>query len=101
MLVRYCKSSMDKLCLFPHLQITSSEMPCQRWFACRLHHYFGDSLVFECKHCHIGTMIFHKNCDVVSALSTALGQQKTEKEELTTSENCEVHPLIRILLLQQ
>ena len=34
-------------------------------------------------HFHIGTVLYHKNCDLVSALSAALGRSKTENTPIT------------------
>ena len=35
---------------------------------------FGESLTIVCKHDRYGTLLFHKSCDLVKALSTALGR---------------------------
>ena len=57
------------------------ELPSMRWFVSRIHHYFGDTIVLECKHRRFGTIIYHKNCDIVRALSFALGQQQWVRED--------------------
>lgn len=50
----------------PHLVITPDELPSNRWFISRLNHYFGDMIVFECRLRHVGTVVFHKNCDLLA-----------------------------------
>ncbi len=72
-----------------HLHITNEEIPSSRWLISKLHSYFGDSIVFECRHRHVGTMVFHKNCDILRALSASLGllkhHEKRNIEELATN----------------
>ncbi|SMN01636.1 hypothetical protein SPONN_2736 [uncultured Candidatus Thioglobus sp.] len=76
---------------FPHLSITTNEFPSTRWFICRLNHYFGDSIVFECRHRYIGTVVFHKNCDLLTALSTALGQQRSAERRAHCSLDVQIN----------
>lgn len=57
------------------------ETPSIIWFISKLHHYLGEDVVMECKHRKFGTLLYHKNCDLVSALSRALGQQKVVRHE--------------------
>ena len=73
----FFESAALKTSLYPYLNLTTSDIPSTLWFISRLHHYLGEDIVMECKHKRIGTMIYHKNCDLSSALSHALGQQKT------------------------
>ena len=73
----FFESAALKTSCYPYLNLTTSDIPSTLWFISRLHHYLGEDIVMECKHKRIGTMIYHKNCDLSSALSHALGQQKT------------------------
>lgn len=72
---------------FPHLVVTTDEVPSNRWFISRLNHYFGEIIAFECRLRYIGTVVFHKNCDLLQALSTALGKlhnAERKVQELST-----------------
>ena len=58
----------------PHLVSLSRSIPGTRWVLTRLYHYFGKSLQVQCKHRKYGSLLFHQNCDLVKAISTALGK---------------------------
>ena len=58
-----------------YVTVNISEVPCKRWFISKLNHYFREDIAFACKHACFGTMIYHKNCDLLNALSLALGRQ--------------------------
>ena len=66
---------------YPQLLVITDEFPSTRWFISRLNHYFGDSIVFECRHRHTGTLVFHKNCDLIMALSSVLGQKRIAEKK--------------------
>ena len=38
--------------------------------------YFGELVMFQCKHCYVGTIVYHKNCYLLKVLSGILGEQK-------------------------
>ena len=60
---------------YPSLSLTEeTHFPRRRWVLSRLHSMFGESLTMVCKHDRYGTLLFHKGCDLVKALSTALGR---------------------------
>lgn len=81
----FCDSAMDKLNEYPYFNITNNDIPCRRWFTSRLHHYFLNSITFECKHRSIGTMIYHKDCDILCALSLALAKQRQANLEKSST----------------
>ena len=60
---------------------SSNEIPTIRWFVSMIYHYFGNSIRFECKHRCFGTM---KDCDILKALSSALGQHQKETKSYTS-----------------
>ena len=65
---------------------TNSSSHC--WVLSRLHSIFaGESLVMICKHEKYGTLLYHKQCDQVKALSSALGKgiKYYSKDELQHS----------------
>lgn len=60
---------------YPSLILTPDiHTPHRRWVLSRLHALFGESLTIVCKHYKYGTLLFHSRCDLVKALSTALGK---------------------------
>ena len=60
---------------YPSLILTPDiHTPRRRWVLSRLHALFGESLTIVCKHYKYGTLLFHSRCDLVKALSTALGK---------------------------
>ena len=61
---------------YPTLIITENDVPSNRWLLSQLHHCFGDMLQVECKHKRYGSLLFHKNCDLLKALSSVLGKNK-------------------------
>ena len=60
---------------YPSLNLGNTSQPSCRWVLSRLHAMFGDSLTVVCKHARYGTNLFYRQCDLVKALSTALGRQ--------------------------
>ena len=66
---------------------TNSSSHC--WVLSRLHSIFGESLVIICKHEKYGTLLYHKQCDQVKALSSALGKgiKYYSKDETPKSSN--------------
>ena len=61
---------------YPTVTVPENDVPSNRWLLSRLHHFFGDMVRVECKHKRHGSLLFHKNCDLVKALSSALGKNK-------------------------
>lgn len=64
-----------------NITVNIAEVPCKRWFISKLNHYFGEDIAFACKHKRFGTMIYHKNCDLLNALSLDLGRQTAKASE--------------------
>ena len=54
--------------------IEHKNIPRKRWVLSRLYLHFGDVLTAACKHVCYGTLLFHKKCDLLKALSAALGK---------------------------
>ncbi len=42
----------------------------------KLHSYIGELISFQCKHRYVGTIVYHKMCDLLNALSSIIGQGK-------------------------
>jgi hypothetical protein len=70
----YCEEIGSSASLLPHLSSTPDlAIPGIRWLLSRLHSLFGDSLQVHCKQDRYGSVVFHKDCELIKALSTALG----------------------------
>ena len=61
-----------------------STIPQKWWVLSRLYRHFGDILTVTCRHSRYGTLLYHKNCDLVNALSAALGRNKSQSQMLMT-----------------
>ena len=78
-----------------------STIPQKRWVLSRLYRHFGDILTVTCRHSRYGTLLYHKNCDLVNALSAALGRNKmncmpitdaNDKVKMPQNPGCKPHP---------
>ena len=60
-------------------EVPYETIPGTRWLLAQLHSLFGNLLrVEECKHRWFGSLLFHQDCDLVNALSIALGKGQDE-----------------------
>ncbi len=63
--------------MFPQVSdLSERDIPTSRWLLSLLHLYFEDKLEVQCRHRRYGTLLFHTECDLIQALSTALGQSQ-------------------------
>ena len=70
---------------FPSVGVVApGDVPGTRWLLSRLHSFFGSSIEVQCKHKRFGSVIFHKECDLVKALSTALGKAHSLQRQMET-----------------
>ena len=53
----------------------------------RLHHHFGDILRVACRHFRYGTVLYHKDCDLLNAVSAALGRNKELSREASKQQS--------------
>ncbi len=74
-----------------HISKTPAKIPSTKWIITKLHSYFGEQIVFQCIYRHVGTIINHKNCDLLKAISNIFGQQKKKcnKEKTGQPESLE------------
>ena len=81
---------------FPSVGVAApGDVPGTRWLLSRLHSFFGSSIEVQCKHKRFGSVIFHKECNLVKAMSTALGKaQSLERKmgSLSSSSSCMSEP---------
>ena len=79
----FCDEVRNRASLLPHLSSTPDrDIPGIRWLLSWLNSLFGDSLQVHCKQDRYGSVLFHKDCDLVKALSTALGKCQTLQKQL-------------------
>ena len=64
---------------FPQVggNLSEEDIPSCRWLLSWLYLYFEDKLEVHCRHKRYGTLLFHRSCDLIQALSTALGKNET------------------------
>lgn len=75
---------------FPSIQpMVENSIPGKRWVLSKLNSYFGYMLTVTCKVDCYGTLLFHKNCDLLKALSAALANdtRKSHAPKPKESEN--------------
>ena len=63
--------------------IYGNKIPQKRWVLSRLYRHFGEVLRVACRHFRYGTVLYHKDCDLVNAVSAALGRNKVEATPCT------------------
>ena len=63
--------------------ISGNKIPQKRWVLSRLYRHFGEVLRVACRHFRYGTVLYHKDCDLVNAVSAALGRNKVEATPCT------------------
>ena len=81
---KFCHEVQNRASLLPPLSsLPNQKIPGIRWLLSRLHSLFGDSLQVICKQSRYGSVLFHKDCDLVKALSTALGKSETLQKQVT------------------
>lgn len=73
---------------FPQVNTCEIDIPSCHWFLSHLHTHFDNVLEVQCKHKCYGTLIYHKNCDLVHALSLALGTAETRSEKAKMPDLC-------------
>ena len=62
-------------CYFaPEVQLSPVKIPGNRWLLSHLHGYFGDILRVECTHRTYGSILLHRDCNIIKALYVALRQ---------------------------
>ena len=67
--------------VFPQVCVCNNEIPTSRWFLSHLHAHFENVLEVQCRHKRFGTLLYHKSCDLIHALSLALGRTETREEK--------------------
>jgi len=79
---QFVDEAFANVSMFPNVgSITEHDLPTNR-----LHVFFEDNTEVQCRHKRFGTLIFHKNCDLVHALSIALGQKRKQTDRLANSQ---------------
>ena len=78
---------------FPHAKsLSENELPNSHWLLSQFHVYFENTI--QCRHKRYGTLLYHNSCDVIKALSTALGKTHTHTENRASNESQKCTPCI-------
>ena len=64
--------------------VSPNHVPGTRWLLSRLYSFFGSSMVVECKHKRFGSLVLYRHCDLLKALSTALGKGVVSQKQNPT-----------------
>ena len=65
---------------FVNVSVCESDIPSSRWLLSQLHVHFENMLEAQCRQRRYGTLIYHKSCDLIHALSSALGKGQIRAE---------------------
>ena len=65
---------------FSNLDVSESDVPTSRWLLSKLHFYFNDNLQSHCRQKRHGTILMHKQCDILQALSSALSTHSSASQ---------------------
>ena len=84
----FIKEIHGNIALFSSIvHVSGDDIPTTRWLLPHLHLHFNARLEVQCRHKRYGTLLYHKSCDLVRALSSALGKSEAK----TTCRSCSEH----------
>lgn len=67
---------------FANVSVCEHDVPSSRWLISHLHLNFENMLEMQCRHRRYGTLLYHKHCDLIQALSSALGKGEIKCEHM-------------------
>lgn len=71
---------------FPNItQMCDNDIPNSRWLLSLLHLYFENKIEVQCRLKRYGTLIHHKNCDLIHALTIALSKCEEHRQTNTSA----------------
>ena len=73
---------------FPNVCVQEKDVPSTRWLLSQLYAYFEGSIEVQCRQKRYGTLVYHKHCDLIQALTTALGKNNSQ-QSATNSAACD------------
>ena len=65
---------------FVNVSVCESDIPNSRWLLSQLHVHFENMLEVQSRQRRYGTLIYHKSCDLIHVLSSALGKGQIRAE---------------------
>ena len=68
------------------------DLPSRRWVIARLHMHLGNLIEIQCRHKRYGSIILLRNCDLVHALSSALGKSQIGSSDSGPDTHSEAPP---------
>ena len=66
--------------------VNESDLPTIHWLLSHIQMHFDNMLEVQCRHKRYGTLLYHKCCDLVHALSLALGKCELKNSQPTPNE---------------
>lgn len=67
---------------FANVSVCEHDVPSSRWLISHLHLNFENMLEMQCRHRRYGTLLYHKHCDLIQALSSALEKGEIKCEHI-------------------
>ena len=78
----FANEAVANLFMFSQVGDVSEYIPTSRWLLSQIHLYFENKIEVHCRHKRYGTLLFHKSCDLIQALSTALSTNENTQRRV-------------------
>ena len=78
----FANEAIANLFMFSQVGDVSEYIPTSRWLLSQIHLYFENKIEVHCRHKRYGTLLFHKSCDLIQALSTALSKNENTQRRV-------------------
>lgn len=82
---QFCDSALKQVTQYPTIGLGQHDIPSTRWLLSKLHTYFEDNIVFNCKQKKVGTMVLYRNCDILAVLSNNIKKCLSGQRQATKS----------------
>ena len=86
--VLVCVQQFPQVC-----DISEDDIPGSRWLLSRILQYFEGILEIQCRQRRVGTLLFHKDCDLLQAMSIIMGRTTSLQTKEVTQEQSQLSPL--------
>ena len=74
---------------FPNVSVQENDVPSTRWLLAQLYACFEGSIQVQCRQKRYGTLVCHKHCDLIQALTTALAKNNNNQQASASSATCD------------
>ena len=82
---QFCEELSSNRVAFPRVSV-QDDIPSSQWLLSQLHTCFEGSVEIQCRQKRYGTFIYHKQCDLIQALSTALAKNQQSSASSSTGD---------------